>query len=205
MSLSRMTENTQFRSQARASATFSTGNRPFVVKEEVGYNFKKTFRKPTEKFTVNKGIGYLCNRCRGKPHNSKPCSAFIMKCNTCEKVRHFSKMCRSKPQPKSGKSDPHNNFFEEEGKLPGQTSSEMEMGMYYTRENVFNLSVTWECITVKDFKKKMQVDTGADSTVTSSLIWTELGKSQLNGKISRFEAYGGHKLTLLGSLTCDVE
>ena len=48
--------------------------------------------------------------------------------------------------------------------------------MYYTRENVFNMSVTWEYITVKDHKIKMQVDTGADSTMISSLIWTELGK-----------------------------
>ena len=54
--------------------------------------------------------------------------------------------------------------------------------MYYTRENVFKMSVTWEYITVKDHKTKMQVDTGADSTVMSSLLWTELGKPQLNGK-----------------------
>ena len=51
----------------------------------------------------------------------------------------------------------------------------------------------------------MHVDTGADSSVISSLIWTELGKPQLNGKIRRLEAYYGHQLTLLGSLRCDVE
>ena len=62
-----------------------------------------------------------------------------------------------------------------------------------------------EYITVKDHKIKMQVDTGADSTVISSLIWTELGKPQLNGKVRRLEAYDGHQLTLLGYLTCDVE
>ena len=39
----------------------------------------------------------------------------------------------------------------------------------------------------------------------SSLIWTELGKSQLNGKVRPLEAYDGHQLTILGSLTCDVE
>ena len=205
MSLSRMTESLQFRSQAMGFASSSTGNRPFVIKEEVVYNFKKNFRKPSEKFTGNKGNGNLCNRCGGKPHSSKPCPALNKKCNTCEKVGHFSKMCKSKTQPKSGKSDQQNNFCEEEGKLPGQTSSEMEMGMYYTRENVFNMSVRWEYITVKDHKIKMQVDTGADSTVISSLIWTELGKPQLNGKVRRLEAYDGHQLTLLRSLTCDVE
>ena len=114
-------------------------------------------------------------------------------------------MCRSKTQPKLGKSDQHYNFCEEEGKLSGQTSSEMEMEMYYTRENVFNMSVTWEYITVKDHKTKMQVDTGSDSTVISSLIWTELGKPHLNWKIRRLEAYDSHQLTLMGSLTGDIE
>ena len=51
----------------------------------------------------------------------------------------------------------------------------------------------------------MQVDTGGDSTVISSLIWTELGKPQLKGKIRRLEPYDDHQLTLLGSPTCDVE
>ena len=36
-------------------------------------------------------------------------------------------------------------------------------------------------------------------------MWTELGKPQLDGKIRHLEAYDGHQLTLLGSLTCDVE
>ena len=71
-------------------------------------------------------------------------------------------MCRTKTQPKSGKSDQHNNFCEEEGKLSAQTSSEKEMGMYYTWEDVFNMSVTWQYITINDHKIKMQADTGAD-------------------------------------------
>ena len=108
----------------------------------MGSNFKKTFRKPIEKFTGNKGDGNLCNRCGGKPHSSKPCPTLTRKCSTSEKVGHYSKKCRSNTQPKLGKSDQHNNFFEDEGKLSGQTSSEKEMGMYYTRDNVFNMSVT---------------------------------------------------------------
>ena len=112
MSLSEMTESLQFRNQAMAFASSSTGNRPFVIKEKVGYNFKKTFRKPSEKFTGNKSNGSLCNRCGGKPHSSKPCPALNKNCNTSENLGHFSKMCRSKTQPKSGKSDQHNNFCE---------------------------------------------------------------------------------------------
>ena len=101
-----------------AFASSSTGNRPFVIKEKVRYNFKKSFRKPSEKFTGKIGNGILCYRYGGKPHSSKPCPALNKKCNTCE-VGHFSKMCRSKTQPKSGKSDQHNIFCKEEGKLSG--------------------------------------------------------------------------------------
>ena len=67
------------------------------------------------------------------------------------------------------------------------------------------MSVKWEYISKNNCKVKIQVDTGADSTVISSKIWTELGKPQLDGKIGHLEAYDGHQLTLLGSLTCDVE
>ena len=51
----------------------------------------------------------------------------------------------------------------------------------------------------------MQVDTSADSTVISSKIWTGLGKPQLDVKIGHLEAYDGHQLTLLESLTSDVQ
>ena len=79
------------------------------------------------------------------------------------------------------------------------------MRINYALENGINMSVTWEYITVKDHEEKMQVDTGADSNVISSLIWTELGKPQLYGKGRSLEAYDSHQLTLLGLLTCDVE
>ena len=50
MALSQLTENLQFTSQLMASATSSQGNKPIIAKEEVGYNFKITFRKPSERF-----------------------------------------------------------------------------------------------------------------------------------------------------------
>ena len=64
------------------------------------------------------------------------------------------------------------------------------------------MSARWEYISIKNCKVKMQVDKGADSTLIS---WTELGKTQLDGKIRHLKAYYGHQLTLLGSLTCDIE
>ena len=204
MSVTEMTKSLQFRSQAMAFTSSSSVNKSFNVKEEVGFNFKKTFRKPNKKIAADKNNN-MCTRCGVKPHSSRPCPALSKKCNTCEKVGHFPKMFRSRPQPNSGKYNKQNNFCEEENVFSEQASPASEMGMFYTKEQIFSMSVTREYISINNCKVKMQVDTGADSTVISTKILTELGKPQLDGKIRHFEAYDGHQLTLLGSLTCYVE
>ena len=58
-----MTKSLQFRSQAMAFANSSSANKPFTVKEEVGFNFKKFFRKPNEKITANKSNNMCCALC----------------------------------------------------------------------------------------------------------------------------------------------
>ena len=113
MAITEMTESVQFRSQAMAFASSSSGNKPITVKEEVGFKLKKTFRKPNEKITANKSNN-MCTRCGGKPQSSRPCPALSKKCNTCEKLGNFSKMCRSRPQPNLGKYNKQNNFSEGE-------------------------------------------------------------------------------------------
>ena len=67
------------------------------------------------------------------------------------------------------------------------------------------MSATWESISMNNCKVKVQAGTGAHSTVISSKLWTELGKPKLHGKMRLLEAYNGHQLRLLASLTCDVE
>ena len=101
----------------------------------------------------------MFTRCGGKPHSSRPCPALSKKCNTCEKVGHFSKMCRSKPQPNLGKYNKQNNICEEENVSSEQASPASEMGMFYTKEQIFSMSVIWEYISINNCKVKMQVDT----------------------------------------------
>ena len=112
MSITEMTMSLQFRSQATAFASSLSGNKPSTVKEEVVFNFKKTFRKPNEKLTADNSNN-MSTRCRGKPYSRRPCPALSKKFNTCEKVGHFPKMCRSKRQPNSGKYKKQTNFCEE--------------------------------------------------------------------------------------------
>ena len=80
-------------------------------------------------------------------HTVRAMSSFEKKIDTCEKVGHFAKMCRSKNHFMSVNSHQHNNS-EEEGKYSGQTSYERKIRKNYTRENVFNISATWEYITI---------------------------------------------------------
>ena len=45
MSITEMTKSLQFRIEAMIFGSSSSGNKPFTVKKEVGFNFKKTFQK----------------------------------------------------------------------------------------------------------------------------------------------------------------
>ena len=71
-------------------------------------------------------------------------------------------MCSSKPQPNSVKYNEENNFCEEENNSSEQASPASDMGMFYTEEQIFSMSATWEYISKINCKVKMQVDTGAD-------------------------------------------
>ena len=102
---------------------------------------------------------------------------------------HFSKKCRSKPQPNSGKYNKQNNFCEEGNTSSEQASPASEMVMFHTKEQIVRMCATWEYISINNCKVKLQLDTGADSTVISSKIWITYLWDHL----------------LVGSPTCDVE
>ena len=72
MSITEMTESVQFRNMPMVFASSSSGNKPFTVKEEVGFNFKRTFRKPNGKLTAKKSNN-MCTSCGGKPNSRRPC------------------------------------------------------------------------------------------------------------------------------------
>ena len=67
------------------------------------------------------------------------------------------------------------------------------------------MSPTWENISIKNLKVKLQVNTAADATAVSNKIWNELGKSQLDGKIGNLDVYDCDQLTLPEPFTSHVE
>ena len=130
MSITEMTKSLQFRSQAMAFANCLSGYKRFTVQEEVMFNFKKTFRKPNEKFAANKS-NKMCTRCGGKPHSSRPCPVLSKKCNTCEKVGHFSKCLEANPN-QIHKYNQQNNFAKQKKFL-------QSMHLYHRRWESFIL------------------------------------------------------------------
>ena len=112
----------------------------------------------------------MCTKFGCKPKSRRPRPALSKTCNTCEKVGHFSKMCKSKPQQNSGNYNKQKNFCEEGNNSSEQASTASQMGLFYTKEQFFRISATWEYISINNCKVKIQVDTGADSTAILSKI-----------------------------------
>ena len=96
MSVTEMTVSLQIRSQSMAFASSSSGNKPFNVKEEVGFDCKKTFRKPNEKITANKSNN-MCTRYGGKPHSSRPCPALNKKATPLKRWDTSQKCVEANP------------------------------------------------------------------------------------------------------------
>ena len=95
----------------------------------------------------------MCTRCGGKRHSNRPFIALSKKCNTCEKVGHFSKMCRSKPQPNSGKNNEQNEFCAEKI-FSEQAPPQLEVGTFYTKEQAVSMSSTLEYNSTNNCKVK---------------------------------------------------
>ena len=132
----------------------------------------------------------MCTRCGGKQHSSRSCPVLVKNATPVKTWDNSQKCVEANPS---------------QIQVSTINRLTLEMGMFYTKEQIFSMSATWEYISINYCKVKMQVDTGADSTVISSKKLTELGKPQLNGKIRHLKVYDGNQLTLLGSLICDVE
>ena len=168
------------------------------MKKEDELNFKKTIQQPNEK------CRNLCTRCGGKPNSIRSCPALSKKSNILEKVGHFSKMCRTKPNQVQVSTEKQ-KIFSEENISSEQASPQLEMVMFYTKKQNLKHVCDSKYISINNCKVKMQLYAGADSTAISPIIWTELSKPQLDDKMRYLEAYDGHQLMLLGTLTCDVE
>ena len=147
----------------------------------------------------------MCTRCGGKPHSSRPCPALSKKATSVKKW-DTSQNCEEANLNQIQVSTINRvTFAKKKMFLQSKHLQHRRWECFVLKKQIFSMSVTWEYISINNCKVKMQADTGADSKVISSKIWTELGKPQLDGTIRHLEAYDGHQLTLLGSLTCDVE
>ena len=130
-SVTEMTENLKSRSQAMAFACSSSGNKPFTVKKEVGFNLKRTFRKPNEKITAKKSNN-MCSRCGGKPDFKRPCPAVSKKGTPAKRWDTSQKFVEAEPKQIQVNTIHRITFSEKENISSDQASSASEIGFFYT-------------------------------------------------------------------------
>ena len=125
---------------------------PSLWNMRLGSNSKRPFENKKKSTTYNSNN--MCTSCGCKPRSSRPCPALSKKCNTCEKLGHFSKICRSKPPPNWGNYYKRNNFWEEENVSSERASPQSERGLFYTNEQICIMSAKWEYISKNNCKVK---------------------------------------------------
>ena len=131
----------------------------------MGKTSKRHLENQTKNTQLTKATDCALDVEVSEPHSSRPSPALGKKCNTCEKVGHFSKKCRSKPQQNSGQYSEQNIFCEENSSSEqSPPSPASETGMCYTKEQIFSMPAIWEVISLKNCQVKVQLDTGADSS-----------------------------------------
>ena len=87
-------------------------------------------------------------------------------------------------------------IFVNKKNFPEQTTTASELG-FFNKQKIFCTSLTVEYISKIGCKLKLQLDTGANSTMISSENKIQLVKLQLEEKIRYLEAYDGRQLKFL--------
>ena len=153
----------------------------------MGYNSKKTFRKPGEKFAGSKSDGHLCKKYQTvvKPNCSKPYPVLNKKCNTCEK-KHFAKKCKTKTQPQTyltfttiSARKRVSCLIKPHPKWRWDCRENIQLGKTIQGKTCLTCQQHGSTLQLKTIKQKMQVNIFAVSTVLSSFIWIEFRKTQL--------------------------
>ena len=80
----------------------------------------------------------------------------------------------------------------------------MKVGFFSSSLN--GMAAAWEMVVIDGTEVKMQVDTGADTTVLLCrfCIWEKLERPTLDGTARTLEANDGHKLYFKRTAFCDL-
>ncbi|XP_062585044.1 uncharacterized protein K02A2.6-like [Saccostrea cucullata] len=176
------------------------------TRSETGYK-KKWSTSERQQKTQNHPV--MCRNCGGEfPHKQKPCPAKGKKCNSCHKLNHFAKVCRSQ---RFRKSNPERRVYEvqdfEEHKHCTDEPSSDEEYTYSIQEQVRSVRKTpMTSLKINKRHCKLMIDTGATVNVLDETTYKYLGCPKLKRDKTKLVPYGGgSQLEVLGNCELEVE
>lgn len=130
-----------------------------------------------------------CTRC-GITHKLRECPAYGKQCHSCNKLNHYSKMCKRR------------NIDTIDTQNDSSTSSEYYIGTINSNETSDSITFPWiEQIKMNDKNVASKVDTGAETDVLPLNVLKKLGPVELQSTSVTLRAFGGQKLKPIGMCT----
>ena len=142
-----------------------------------------------------------CGNC-GRLHGPKACPAYGKKCNTCSKIGHFAKLCRS------GRKSRHTRVHEMECDFDESDYSDHGIDQI-TIDSVDTRTEEYATLKINGKLLNFKLDSGAETNVlTIKDFQTVVPRKQRNSKLkpstAKLTSFGGHDIPVVGmcSLKC---
>lgn len=155
-----------------------------------------------------------CYNCSGTfPHREQPCPARGKTCDSCGKLNHFAKCCRSK-RPQGGSRRQEVHYMQHTDTAKGPNSNRPNAGMELTEDSEYLYTVSetkanlpHASIKVGDSNVKVMIDTGASVNIIDETTFRRLKcrPSLTKCTISIFPYGSRTPLPALGKFTAMVE
>lgn len=167
----------------------------------------------------------LCSGCGGQPHDRRTCPAWGRRCNTCKRMNHFAKVCRSTSNTTASNTNFISNelvsedqvrYTSEDNLNSVRSEAATENGFEYdatlfyeTRDNHSHPPYVYS-VKLNGVNTSMEIDTGASTTIISEKqfrsICDQVGDVALeNFDLPNLRTYSGHVIKPIGRVNFHVE
>ncbi|XP_056022138.1 uncharacterized protein LOC130055014 [Ostrea edulis] len=172
-------------------------------------SFKKKW--PTSERQQKTHHQSTCRNCgENFTHKQKPCPAKGKKCNSCHKLNHFAKVCRSRQNKHSHAESrvyevqEHEKYAEQLNKNTDSSDGEYTYSIQEQVRSVGKTPMTSRMVNQKNCR--LMIDTGARVNILDEKTHIYLGSPKLKkDKIKLLPYGGGNQLEVLGNCELEVE
>ncbi len=147
-----------------------------------------------------------CYRCGGL-HDSNNCRFKEATCNSCKKVGHLAKVCRSSQQsganPSAQQQQQRKKFVKRSGQH--QIEEQFNSDIVHVDVNCAELPRKYLLpISLNGHQLKMEVDTGAAVTLVNEFVWNSIGSPKLRRCPYKLNRYGNVPIKVIGMADVNV-